>query len=96
MSSGSSTSAATTSPARFDDEAGHREPHCRARLGHLRTQLAGQQGQVQGRFTGPVGDAVAAAQVEFGQNQTVLFVQPGHEADKAPYGGQVGLDTGDL
>ncbi len=74
-------------PPGFDDEAGHREPRCRARLGQLRTQLAGQQGQVQGRFTGPVGDAVTAAQVEFGQDQTVLFVQPGHEADKAPYGG---------
>jgi hypothetical protein len=39
---------------------------------------------------------VAAAQIEFGQDQAVLFVQPGHEADHAPYGGHIGLDAGDL
>ena len=43
-----------------------------------------------------VGDAVAAAEVEFGQDQAVLFVQAGHQSHDPPYSGQIRLDAGDL
>ncbi len=83
-------------PAGFDDQAGHREFGGRAGRGELGVDPAGQGDRVQGGLAGAVGDAVAAAEVEFGQREPVLVTQPGQEADHAAHGGDVRLHAGDL
>ncbi|GAA2287101.1 hypothetical protein GCM10010145_67440 [Streptomyces ruber] len=80
----------------FDDQAGLGQSGRGTRVGQLRADPAGQRRQAQDLFAGTVGDAVAAAEVEFGQDQAVLLVQPRHQADHASHGEEVGLDAGNL
>ncbi len=83
-------------PPGLDEKPGDGQPGSGAALNELRAQPSGQRGQVQGGFSGPVGNAVAAAHVQLGQDDAVRVADAGHQPHHPAQGHQVGLHVGDL
>ncbi len=83
-------------PPRLDDQARHGQPRDRAARGEFGGEAAREGGRIERGLARPVGDAVAAAQVEFGEGDAVALVYARHQPDHAAHGHQVRLHVGDL
>lgn len=83
-------------PSGFDGEPGHGQSGGGAAVDEFGTHPPGERGEVEGGYARLVGDAVAAAHVQLGQDQAVGVTDAGHEPDHAAQGDQVGLHLGYL